>query len=170
MNLTQFVKNNDKWLGEVTEEIGHVAKGLTVTALDYILKNSPQYSGDFVANWNFSINTPDDTFIQAKLVDTDKSWKGEVEPFKLGDYPAIAEARNRNRGKDKGYKLGDTFYLTNASFHNETYAVKIETGAIRFRPDNAGGEAPVRNALEVIGMAYSRISKAEAKKLIGQKL
>lgn len=165
MNAKQFMDNNLKWLEEAKEELADTARGLAVTALNYILEHSPQYSGDFVANWNFSINNPDTTFKEAGIIDTDEAWLSGTSPLHRGEPRAIALAKSRNKGKDNGYKLGDSFYLTNDSAHNEPYAQKIENGTIKFRPENVGSDAPVQNTLNLMSSMYSIIGKADSKKL-----
>lgn len=125
-------------LDKVSKESMDISNGVAVTLFYQLLQNSPQFSGDFAANWRYSINSPDTTFES-----TAEDWKEKVadnsfQAFKAGYEEAISKAVARNKGKDTGYVLGDTFFLSNSAVHDEPYALKIEQGEIKFREGNQG--------------------------------
>jgi len=163
-NDKAFLKDIQRWADVTARETADIANGIAVEALNQVLRTSPQYSGDFAGNWNYSINVPDVHFEMLHLM------RGRKKvPFQAGDLPAIHHAQARNKGRDTGYKLGDTFYLTNAAVHyGENYAVMIETGQIKFRPGHTGATAS--NAVAHLGSKYKHLTKAQSFRLREKKL
>lgn len=170
-NVKRVQEQIDRWFTQRVQEAVGAAKGLAISALLDILKNSPQSTGDFVVNWNVSLNTPDPTVWTQVGPQEPGGWRARREVYKQGDQPAQQEALARNADALSKFKLGDTIYLTNASVHDEAYAVKIEDGAINFRDVNRNADRPVGRALDRIGHQWGGImSWRSAKKLSQKKL
>lgn len=164
-NSKQARKSMMKWIKESTQEAAEVANGLTVTAFVQILEHSAQQTGDFAGNWQYSINSVNYEFKELGLAEEEADW------FIMGDTPAIIHAMQNNHGRDRGFKLGDTFHIANSAkggIHGDAYAHKIESGAIKFRSGNMG--MPVANAALYLGAFYGRPNLAQATLLRGKRL
>lgn len=161
-NLDKFIGSLDTWIEKVQDETMHVANGIVATIFHDILQRSAQSSGDFAGNWQYSINYVNTTFNELNLRDQGKPL------FKVGDHQAITYAKAMNRGRDKGYKIGDTFYLSNSAEHEEPYAMKIERNQIDFRYPNQGETRA--KAIKNIVDQYSKVSKMQAQILKRKKL
>ncbi|OFV49700.1 MULTISPECIES: hypothetical protein [Oligella] len=165
-NLRKFEHEMNKWIKESELEATEVARGLAVTGFNQILERSAQRSGDFAANWQFSINAVNYTFKNLKLLPEGAS---PDDWFIMGDKPAINYAKQNNKGRDRGYKLGDTFYVSNSATNaGNDYAVWIEEGSINFREGNLG--MPVASAMIYIGSLYGHIGKVQVQQLIAERL
>ena len=156
-NRSAFDLQVRTWIAAVRQQAAHVARGLAVELLNVILYKGPQYSGDFVSNWNVSVGAPNYSF--NKLNESVRYMKVSKE----GDMRAIAAAKSRVYFGE--IKLGQVIWLANASSHDESYAVLIEENKIEFRPENPSGGRVVARAIQVVGTRYSRINKEDAMKL-----
>ena len=159
--LDAFSATVNQWLGNVEKAAAEAAVGLAKQMFHQILYTSPQYSGDFVANWKVGYGTIDTSYqtgiFTSELYDAD-------EPFKRGDTKAIRHAQ-ANANWRPLVKLGQTIYLSNSSAHDEPYAVKIEAGLIRLRPVNNGAAHVVRRAVTAYSNRYAKINAAQLTKL-----
>lgn len=165
-NLRKFEREMNKWIHKSEQEAADVARGLAVVGFNQILEQSAQRHGDFVANWQFSINNVNYHFENLELIPYDSD---ELDWFIMGDSPAINYAKQNNKGRDRGYKLGDTFYVANSATNSgDDYAIRIEKGNIEFRVGNMG--MPVASATLYLGAWYGLVGKAQAKALQKEKL
>jgi hypothetical protein len=143
-SIAEFSAKVDAWLKGVNELTVGVARGVSAEAFELLLQNSPQFSGDFVGNWKYSAGTPDKSFNRLGIVPKRSGGAGptvwnKLDPFILGDLPAIKVARTLNAGADLELThLGPTIFISNSAFHTEAYAWMIEDGKIRFREGNHG--------------------------------
>ena len=168
-----FKRKTDAWLASVRSAAQGAAAGLAYHALVKLAANSPQYSGDFVANWNVSGGAPNLSF---------KEWSGSLrgwqaaaqrelsaggEPFKQGDRPAIEYALARGKKMLAGLAkapLGTTIYIANASEHDgDAYAYRIEQNKIEFRDVNIRRQpyALIPRSIDYVMRRYKNIGKAE---------
>lgn len=138
-----------------------VTKGLVFRMLNTILYNSPQFSGDFAANWRISIGTPDYTFEPISIGDIFHFMPRGSNPRKQGDPVPINKSLARMPAL-AGFKLGQVIWLTNSAYHDESYAILIEENRINFRPENPSGGRVVAKAIQMVQSRYSRISKNDA--------
>lgn len=165
-NADQVSAQIDVWLATAVKEAEGAARGLVIEALDTALEHSPQATGDFAANWNVSVGTPNGSFSSFEG-SPHTSNAQEEDIFLAGDRPAINMARVRNQGALSNFKLGNTIYLSNASAHDEPYALKIEGNQINFRIGNEG--AVIERTIGALGK-YRLIGKAAAKHLGRKKI
>ncbi len=164
-NRAQFDAQARRWLGSVRGAGEAAAVGLAYRMLQVIVQNGPQYSGDFVANWNFSVGSPDFTFVEGAVgMEFKGRYTSKADYWgslrKQGDPEAIDMAL----GKFKypvGFKLGQRLYLANGATHDEPYAMLIENNQIKFRPENPSGGRVVAKALQSVGSKYKFISHAD---------
>lgn len=179
-NVGELARQIDAWCKAAEKLAEDVGRGLTVVAFKHVLAISPQYSGDFVANWRYSIGAIDDSWAISNVTGTNKYQKtptglkhdglpAEVA-FKQGDWPARNAALSHNRGRDGAFKLGVTVYISNSSVHDEPYAMKIENNQIKFRDVNPNAGAPAAQAAKYIADNYSMISSSRARGLRGERL
>lgn len=131
-NVDQVRGQINRWMERARKEAEDAARGLTVTLLTRLIENSPQWTGDFASNWRYSVGKPDLTYdvgdIPSKL---------PAEPWQQFSRPAIQLGKAKNRGKEFGFKLGDTVYISNASTHDTTYAKGIYDGTVKLRDVNS---------------------------------
>jgi hypothetical protein len=128
-----------RWQNKQTQVVTEVGRGLSAAAFNYIVEISPQYSGDFAANWKYSLGTPDTSFTPDVL-----TFKGVVaggfmtSDRTVGDPEAINYAYARNVGKDSTFTLASKAFISNSAVHDEPYAWKIDEGTIKFIAPNEG--------------------------------
>lgn len=159
------------WSAKAEKLATDVARGLGIDAFRHVLEISPQYSGDFAANWKYSLNFVDTTF-DVGVVTPSNKYKGHAQNFRAeyafsqGDWPARNYALAANAGRASAFQLGDTAYISNSSEHDEPYAWLIEKNKIRFRPENSayGGET-VQQTVEYLRGRYSDITLSQARRL-----
>lgn len=170
------------WFADIEQIAVGVARGISVELFNKLLDNSPQFSGDFAANWNYSINVVDKTFRPlesipgAGAVPFGRAEEGHIPRYALNDYghrsqgdpEAIEEGKRRNAGKERRLvKLGQTVFISNTSAHDELYAMLIEENKIKFNPGNRG-ETGKRSMREVAGKYGVAISRPEALELMSK--
>lgn len=162
-NLDQFHAQVAAWIKSVEKGAELVAMNMAHEALRDVTKFGPQFSGQFVASWNLSVGTPDTTSYQPESV-----LRGDnVVPYKEGDPDAINVALGRNIGKLKGFKLGQSIFLTNEVEHDEPYSWMIEENQIAFRPENPSKGRTLHRAASSLALDYAKIGGAQILRLIG---
>lgn len=161
LNIDEAFKAVDGWLEGCSVGAESAARNIAVDALITLADRSPQYSGDFVANWRMSLNTPDLTFKEGLF--PDKKYKAK-DPFIRGDQKAQDYAFTEAVGKLDNFKLGDTIYLSNSAAHTnkkggkEHYAWEIEKNKIKFRIGNFGNT--IADTVDILMLDYRKVSKA----------
>lgn len=150
-NLAEFDAEVQRWFNAFEKAAAEAAVGLAKAAFKQILETSPQYSGDFVANWKVQINGVTPSFTSNAVGGLDR----EV-PFQVGDRPAINKALSN--AKWPRIKLGDSIYLHNTAFHDSYYAWKIENNQINFRPVNEDAHHVVTRALYATAFMNDRLT------------
>lgn len=156
----------DKWLMDAEHLAIEAAIGLAYKAFDVVLSTSPQYSGDFVANWKLSVGAPNVSFQPGVFPEMAYPVDRDKQPFKRGDTAAIMHAITASNGALSSAKLGDTLWLANSAQHDDLYAWKIEDNLIRFRPVNFGGEGPLGQARDSITIKYHEITSHNVGELL----
>lgn len=149
-NLPEFDAEVQLWFSRLEEAAAEAAVGLAQEAFETILDHSPQYSGDFVANWKVG-TTVTDEFQEGAL--------GGTTVYGKGSSPAKLYASSRASWPN--ITLGQSVYLFNNAHHDEPYAWKIENGEIAFRDVNQGADHPVRYAALSVGFKYTTIGPVQ---------
>ena len=132
-NLDKVIQQIDSWERAVYNLVSEVGRGLSVELFNLVVEVSPQYSGDFAANWKYELNKVSPTFESGLFQILGAN--NEVKHHQ-GDREAIGFAHRANMGNDAAMKLGDTAYIHNSAVHDEAYAPLIWDGAIRLREVN----------------------------------
>ena len=162
--LDAFDRQVMAWFGAVEKATAQAAVGLARRVFDKVLIESPQYSGDFAANWQVSVGVPSTKFtvgvIRPKIkAYADSDGIRDFEPFKRGDPEAVAYAKSHAAWPE--LKLGQTIYISNSAEHDEPYAWAIENGKINFRPVNAGADAVARRSMAFVANRYPTITSSQ---------
>ena len=170
LNLDSFDETVQRWFSKVETAAAEAAVGIAREAFEQILKTSPQYSGDFVANWKVSKSATDSSFTPDALdgYKPDMFGRNTLPPlFQMGSTPAMSYARAN--AKWPKINLGESVYLHNSAKHDydDFYADRVEKGLIRLRPENAGASHVVARAVGIIGFTYHNISAANLTHLRG---
>jgi hypothetical protein len=156
LNIDAVFSQWDEWQKQVEAECLKIAIGLAKVTLGKALEASPQYSGDFAANWRLDVNNIVPFFQEG--IFPDKEFPTE-SPYQRRDTPAIRYAIGSNTGRLDSFKFGDTIWLHNSAAHDDLYAWKIEENLLRLRPVNYGGEGPLRQVKEYVKVHFNNISK-----------
>ena len=110
-----------------------------------------------------SIGTPDYTFNPLPARDFSRYDQKYEWLSKEGDQRAIDVALSRISIGE--FKLGQTLWLANAAFHDDSYALLIEENKIKFRPENPSGGRVVARAIQATQSSFSKINKDAALRL-----
>lgn len=159
-NLAEFDADVMAWFAAVEEAAAEAAVGLAKIAFHNLLIESPQYSGDFAANWRVSVGT-----ISAGFTENAVGGVGALgdKAFQRGSPRAIAYAMGH--AEWPRIQLGQTIVLHNSAAHTEPYAMKIEEGSIVFRDVNSGADHVVRRTAMKVGFDYESITSQKLKGL-----
>lgn len=169
-NAKSFIDQISAWEKAARDEVEAVAVGYIGTAFRFLLDHSAQASGDFAANWNYSLNAENYSFTKNAVRNPDEV-VDVVDLFKgvsAEDPLAINYAINNARAEQARFKLGDKVFFTNTATHDEQYAWKIEKNTIRFRQGNEG--APVEKTKVHMTSMYGYINGTDGDILKGNKL
>lgn len=165
-NAKEIGDQFDRWINSVEALTADVGHGLTAEIFNYLLQESPQFSGDFAGNWQVSLNAINPDFEELGLLG---QIKGKKDVYFKGSMPAIMHAKAANQGRTQGYKVGDAFYIANSAVHDgNKYALKIEAETVNFRQGHQG--AVIKRALMAIAPMYERVSAAQVLRLRRRKL
>lgn len=147
-----------KWFDEEVEGATQIFRGYAAEHLAVLIRNSPQHSGDFAANWNYSLNVPDTSFEEGRVPPP----IGD-RPYQQFDPQAIAIGLLNNLGKDANIKLGDTVYFTNVSTHTDhrgvpdPYYQRILNGTMSLRDVNK--QVTLAAAMQKFRSKYPKVLK-----------
>lgn len=152
LNLDSFDASVQSWFDAVEKAAAEAAVGLAHEVFEQLLETSPQYSGDFVANWNVG-KRPDYSFSPMPGGATFPN------PVAMGSTPAM----NYARGKAvwPSIVLGESVFLTNSARHDEPYNIAIEKGTIYLRPVNEGAVNVMQRAVNTISFLYENIGPVQ---------
>ena len=179
-NLDAFFKQVKDWSAQQKVVVGEVGRGLSAYAFNYIPTISAQNTGDFAANWKYSVGSVDTTFksgalpnLNGRLLFRYRDLKNRHRVYESGriqgHQDAISYAYSANVGKDKEFVFGSTAYISNSAVHDQAYAWKIENGTIKFRPRNEGH--PVANTVSLMTSQFGGVlSPAKIAALINTKI
>lgn len=160
-NLAQVIAQLDAWIASAERLAENVAKGLAAESFKMLLDHSPQYSGDFVANWNVSIGNIDASFTQFQ----DPAITSTFKVYQNRSAPAMQAAILRNAGKLATFKLGEAIFISNGSSHDQAYAPMVEDDSITWRPGTSNIGRPIAITAGFVHQAYRALDSSTAKTL-----
>jgi len=112
-----FSQGIEKWLLETRNEIVEVYRGLAITMFNYVAWETPQWTGNAAANWNFKVGYPDisiDLSLKTKQSSVDK--RIGIGALQKGNPAAVQIATSRNSGRAEEVKdLLRPIYITNSA-------------------------------------------------------
>lgn len=124
--IQEFNAGIDAWLKDVNYLAVTTLRGLAVRVFETALANSPQFSGNVVANWKFSVDgvdTSHDDFFKDMFWDrVSEAIPLDVEAFSKENPNELAEvhAKTLNSGKELGVKnLANIIYISNSVDYSE---------------------------------------------------
>lgn len=162
--LDKFDSVVNDWFAAVEGAAQHAAAGLAEVALQRIVEESPQYTGDFAGGWEVSFNTPAYIWRPPQILNHKMIAAGFVEPFAKGDAPAIDYTLNKAQPRFAAaakQPLGTAIYLSNSAVHDEPYAWKIESGTIEFRPENPNADRVVERGVLFAERRFKHIGRSQ---------
>lgn len=162
--LEQFDTTVNGWFDAVEDAAQQAAAGLAEVALQHIVEESPQYTGDFVGGWEVSFNAPAYIWRPPQILRHESIAAGFVDPFAKGDEPAIEYALNKAQPRfaaAAAQPLGTAIYLSNSAAHDEPYAWKIEEGSIEFRPENPNADRVVERGALFTERRFKHIGRSQ---------
>lgn len=138
VDAPKFIKGIDAFLKQLDVEVAEIYRGWSVRLFYTLLDTTPQWTGNAVANWNFSVGSPDYSSDNSlMLAQASKAYGEEDPPKQMGHPVAIALAHSNNSGNENSVAvtggLLPSIFITNASkgLADEAYAGYLE--------ENAGG-------------------------------
>lgn len=142
-----FGKQIDAEIEKMDLMLNGVMRGLAITAFGVLLEETPQWSGNAAANWNFSIGSPDLSTNHKFKRDLDKSnapisLAASMEAKSKGDPEAIIFAIRQNAGREVGITYRTPVFLSNSAenLSGESYIHMLELNPNNFlRAENAPG-------------------------------
>lgn len=143
-NVDEVIGAVDAWAKAAERKAELKLKVIAAHALRWLSTHSPQFSGDFAANWRVSVNGVDTSFVSDALGQSGLTVGkfGHLERanvHKQGDVEAINYAFSHGGPVINQAHLGDYITIANSAKHDTSYAWKIENNFIKFRPENAEG-------------------------------
>lgn len=160
--LGAFKAQVNSFMKDTKKLVQSTAVDLAIYALHQILKESPQYTGDFVANWQ--VGYANTKFKKYVLFGGVNPRGKDFEPFQKGDPDAIEYALRHlipQLNRLRKSPLGTSIVLTNSAVHDQPYAWQIENGTIKFRDVNKPGDRPVARAAYMARNRFKHIGKSQ---------
>ena len=169
-NFSQFEKAVQDWVIDTKGLCVGVARGISVEIFNELLSFSPQYSGDYAANWKYAVDSVDQSFTPLMFVHPGRQEHGHLERYLTearhpNEQQAVHWAKAANAGRDKQVvRLGQTINISNSAIHDDDlYAWKIEHDRINFRPVNIGhGVVAAHSVKEIAGKYINGITHGQA--------
>jgi hypothetical protein len=168
-NAKEVSAKLDAAMARIEAYATRVFRGAAVSFFHKVVYETPQWSGNAVASWNFSVGSPDFSQDHSMLTayrETEEASQG-VPLYVLHDTPGIFRAIERNRGKDSDVSLDSEVYVTNAAedFYGDSYIEWLEENPNGYlRPESEGG-GMVRKAKDDFRQRYNPISPVDARRL-----
>jgi len=139
----RFSNALDLALLEMTNECIQVYRGLAVAMFNYVAWETPQWTGNAAANWNFSVGAPDltsDSTLKTSQSVVDRLMG--IGALEKGNAEAVQIAAGRNEGRQYAVTLAAPTYIANAAqeLDGTVYASYLEENPNNYlRPENEPG-------------------------------
>jgi hypothetical protein len=119
-NYPQVAAGLELWLQRYKRHSVAYFRAMVWEVFQEILVQTPQFSGNAVANWNLSAGQPDYTsYVQLSQGLTPSGHVSHAQLRQKGDLPAIDIAMQRNLPKCKAVQLGQDVFFTNAAMGDD---------------------------------------------------
>ncbi|MDI1362514.1 hypothetical protein [Methylotenera sp.] len=167
-NAREFNEGLDAWFVSVEDLAVQTLRGLSVEVFKKALENSPQFSGNAVANWKYSVDgidtSHDDFFKDAFWAEIKAEWPLEVKAYSKQDPHEEAEqyALDANAGRQAQVKsLNNVIYVSNSVDYADWLATSTEA---KLRTPNHVGHLISQTVADVVEV-HLFISTAKAEQL-----
>ena len=166
-NASEFSAGIDHWIKGVDELAVGSLRGLSVKLFEAVLENSPQFSGNAVANWRYSVNSKDTSssnFFKHIFEEDRKDQElADIEAFskeRRNDSARLAAIESA-AGREKDiHSLSDTIYISNSIDYADWLSTATESD---LREVNHVGHLISHSVMGVIeGHLFINTAKAEA--------
>ncbi len=140
-NLEEFTRQLDRFVNEVESDWGEKHQSFAFKVFYQILETSPQWSGNFTANWVLSIGSPEFRYSEYSSI-------GDGSPVFRGDYQAVGEALSRNSSAIN-YVVAPhmEYFITNSTPYGDVIAANNDplrgAGTSHLRPLNYFDPTPI---------------------------
>lgn len=163
LKVKEFHSGIDSWLLKVDKLSTETLRGLSVKLFEAVIQNTPQFSGNAVANWKYSVNGKDSSFddyfkeLFWEGAAVDKVAFSKLDRNDMAEQYAISNAAGRELGVTS---LHDVIYISNSVDYEAWLAKATEAN---LREVNHVGHLISHSALDVIeGHLFINTSKAES--------
>ena len=164
VGLEAFDATVKGWLSSVEEAAEEAAGGLAMKVFQQVLKESPQYSGSYAANWKMSYGA----IVPHAEVDPLNTKGKRPAPYERNSSPAQTYAMAHRESVEGGFKLGQSIFVHNSTVSpsemlggsDTNLAWEIENGTIKFRPVNQGADHVGARSLNFVAHRYPVINKS----------
>ncbi len=160
-NAGEFTRLMRAEVAHASAKVDRTFRGLAVSVFEYIVKETPQWSGHTASNWNFGVGSPNDS-VNGEFLGS-VPWRAAALKHK-GDPEAVGVAFHNNAGADRNVMLSDTIYITNDAKDkegNSTYLQNIETSPEGFlREENLPGQM-MASAKSDFDVNYATLSEVD---------
>lgn len=140
-NAKQFIRSLERQIDAMERHCEQVFRGYVTAVFHRLVMETPQFSGNAVANWNVSVGSPD--------FSVNLGWKHDYDPsadgprFSKGATAAAMDAVFSSGDILSGsFSLGSTYYISNAAenLKGQKYIAFLEENPNNFlRPENNPG-------------------------------
>ena len=142
-----------------------ITRGYVTAVFHWVAMETPQWSGNAAANWNFSLGAPD-LSVSHTFKANSLRW---VPKFSKGETSTVMSAVNRARGSIQSMTvMGPSAFISNAaeSLDNQRYIQHLEDNRSNFlRPVNNPGHMLERVGFRAFMGVLSEPSKEALKRL-----
>lgn len=139
--MQEFIKEVDTFSLTMRPKIMEVLRGLSFSILHYLVDNTPQWSGNAVYNWNWSVGSED--FSVDNSLSVINQDHGGTPEFKIHDTFAILANLHRQAGANATViPFGVPIYISNAArdYDFNAYIARVEANPGEYlREINEGG-------------------------------
>lgn len=153
INMPAFLAGGHRWLGAQERRAMHYFQQMAVGAYNYIVMETPQYSGTTVGNWTFSVNgmssrTNDEAIVPKKAAAYQKASSGNynVERTMRALYEGYVGKSQMHSLQDKVF-IANTTEFSDVIFGNKTVTrtvAEMETSPGWLRYQNQPGQMITR--------------------------
>lgn len=129
-DIARFNRELDLALAQLDRGISSWFENLTKVMFRELVVNTPQWTGDLTSAWNYSLNTPDQTYSPIpNKVEAQQHWS-KADVFQRGAEPAVSSTLLKAAGVKPTWR--DVVF-----FHNPApIAERVENLQVLIRPVN----------------------------------
>lgn len=136
-NLAEFNAALRAYVEETRQDWDRIYRAWCSSVFATIVKESPQWSGNFAANWNFATGSESTSYLEFNYLDA--QWRDQNPIRWKGDPAAVEEAMSRSAGERAALTVHKGAYINNLT----PYAPEFTMNTERLRPSNFINPTPI---------------------------